>query len=413
MEVEIMVKNSDSKTAEKLYDSILKAAFEDAEDQELASYPRKEELDMMYQRVPEFDKRIMNTISKAERPYKRKLIIESVLKIAASVCIFFAISILALFNVEASRNFILNTLIQIQSDYVAFEFFENGSNQAQGSRNIPDGYANSNRTQDGGGFMQSVQPEGGLVRRNSITFYTLFRSLDYTNYNDTALTLYLENYFGTAVAPHANQLFNVRQDDVTSLASLYEAVKTAQSNTRISVELIRESYIVIRTDLHDLQYVMITNSLLSSGTSSDSIFGYMPMQGRFFDQDVFQDVYALNFWQIEGVNYAIYIPYHLFDDHLLFYLYDSQGLDRNHDLSHRIGHYYKIYGNMDDFRAFYEDLNLYEVMEVDNQLILKGQIYKRELGHSSAEVSPINGRIILSFKEEGGQRYVAYSFDVE
>ena len=249
-------------------------------------------------------------------------------------------------------------------------------------------------------------PSGGLIKRNSISFYSLFQASNYTPENDTIFTIDLEHYVGGSVVPHANQVFGVKQDTIISLTSLYNAIKNAQSNSQISVELVRESYIVIRTEIHDLQYVMISNSILSSAFDRDTVFSYVPMQGRFFAQDVF----TLNYWQIDGENFSIYIPYHLFDDHLLFYFKDDSILHENYELLHNIGHYYRIYGNMADFMTFYESLNMYEVIEHDNQLRLKGPIYKRELGSSFAHVSIINGTIILSFREEGGQLYVAYSF---
>jgi len=257
---------------------------------------------------------------------------------------------------------------------------------------------------------------GAPVRREFVTFRTLFHPFAYPPTNNAVLTLHLENYAPGSVRPHDNQILTIRQEGITSLAALYEAVKNAKSNVQISVELVRERYIVIRTDIHGLQYAMISDSLITGGTvevTSDGgrMFGYMPLQGRFFDKDVF----ALDFWQIEGENYTIYVPYPLFDDHLLFYLYDSQaasGLHKNHDLSHQIGHYYRVYGNIADFRAFYETLNLYEVKEGNGQLVLEGQIYRRESGEISATTIPVNGRIILNFKEKDEQYYVSYSFKV-
>jgi len=270
-------------------------------------------------------------------------------------------------------------------------------------------YVYSNSIQDRGKFMQNDQPTGGPVRRDSIIFHTLFCSSDYINNNDGTLVLYFENYTAGGVAPHANQLLTVMQYDINSITSLYEAIKSVKSNSEISIEFVRESYIVISTDIHNLRYVMISTSLLTSGTANNRVFGYMPMQGRFSNQNPPFD----NFGPIKDMGFEIYIPYHLFDDHLLFHLYDSKNGDRNHELSHQIGHYYRIYGDITDFKAFYESLNLYEIEYSDSYLVLEGQIYMREKRNFSTSLSCINGRIIMSFAEINGQRYVAYSFQTK
>jgi len=263
-------------------------------------------------------------------------------------------------------------------------------------------------------FTNNKQTQGGYKMKDTVTFHTLFYPFAIPPTTDSILILNLENYVDGSIAPHENQIFTIKHENINSL---YEAMKNIQSNIQINVELVRENYIIIRTNIKDLQYAMIAPTVLTSGTADintddNRAFGYMPMQGRFFDQDVF----AQNFWQVDGENIATYIPYHLFDNHLLFYLYDIQNssdVHKNHNLSHRIGHYYKIYGDMADFKAFYESLNLYEITENDGQLILYGLLHKRELGYSSADITLINGKVILNFKEENGQHYVAYSFDIE
>ena len=138
----MMVNDHDKEMSEKLFDAILKSACEEAEDQELESYPSKEELDKMYPRSLELDKRIMDIIAKTEKPHKHKFIINAALKSVACLCILCTMSALVLFNVEASRNFILNAIIDIRSDHVAFEFLgtEHSQITESESRPIPDGF---------------------------------------------------------------------------------------------------------------------------------------------------------------------------------------------------------------------------------------------------------------------------------
>ncbi|MBS3976130.1 MAG: hypothetical protein KGZ75_05305 [Syntrophomonadaceae bacterium] len=267
-------------------------------------------------------------------------------------------------------------------------------------------------------FVSSNQRAGGSMRANSIIFLSLLQP------GSVNLKLDLKCYVGAGVPPFANQSFSINRDDFetapyhdNSIIPLYEALKDAQTNPRITgIELVRERYIVISTDVSDLRYAMIVRASTHGGGSSDTGFDYMPLQGAFFDQDIFSNV-GDNYWQIDaGESFVMYVPYHLFDDHLLFYFYAFQhygGLRRNNNLSHQIGHNYKVYGDIADFRAFYGSLGIYEITEERDSLILEGQIHRREAGVLSANLAPINGRIILSFSEESGQNFVVYSFETD
>jgi len=76
------------------------------------------------------------------------------------------------------------------------------------------------------------------------------------------------------------------------------------------VELSRGSYIVIRTNMPLLRYAMIAPLSMTTGYDADDAtdghrtFGYVPMQGKFFDEDVF----ALDYAQMEGGNHAVISP---------------------------------------------------------------------------------------------------------
>jgi len=240
--------------------------------------------------------------------------------------------------------------------------------------------------ENGFGYCDDEIRGGGLMRTESITFWT--PSLD------SNFTLDLECYIIAGVRPTAYQSFWSDQD----IHSIYEVVR-AQANA----EVVREGYIVISANAPGFRYVMIAERPLPQGEHEYNAFNalgqrfvFMPLQGRFFDQDVI----AQSFWQIQGNHFVVDVPYHLFDDPLLFYVtgaYDLslEGVVGNFDLSHQIGHYYGIYGSMADFRAFYESLGLYEIAETEDQLILT----------SSAHT------MTLSFQEEDGQRVVAFSFE--
>ena len=284
--------------------------------------------------------------------------------------------------------------------------------------------------------------EGGSAKTDTIVFQSLFRPFVYPFEGGTTLSLNLDCYVGAGVPPMANQSFVVTEKEIPNLfldynqyesshgiVALYETLKANQENSQknpqkdnqiTNIELIGD-YIVISTVLPDLRYVMIVRSSKHSGDSSGRGYGfdYMPLQGFFFEQDIFDDI-PDNHWRIEGENIATYIPYHLFDDHSLFYQYAFGyygGLRKNHNLSHQLGHYYEIHGDISDFKAFYESLDLYEITQEDSRLILEGTFhvrdgtsYIREEGMPASEVvSPVETKMFLDFKEESGKRYVAYS----
>ena len=106
---------------EKLFDAIVKTAFEEAVQKEMDSLPSREKLNEMYPSSEAFDKRIMSIIAKEEKAYKRRQSSKQALKvftrIAASIAILFTVSTLALMSVETSRIFIFNTFMGTQYEH--------------------------------------------------------------------------------------------------------------------------------------------------------------------------------------------------------------------------------------------------------------------------------------------------------
>lgn len=111
-------------------------------------------------------------------------------------------------------------------------------------------------------FVSSNQRAGGSMRANSIIFYSLLQP------DGVTLKLDLKCRVAAGVPPFANQSFSINRDDFetapyhdNSIIALYEALKDAQTNPRITgIELIRERYIVIFTDISDLRYAMIVRA---------------------------------------------------------------------------------------------------------------------------------------------------------
>ena len=113
---------------EKLFDAMVKAAFEEAAEQEMAALPSNEELNEMYPPSEAFDNRIMAIIEKEEKAYreryknghngyKRNRIIKTFTRVAASIAVLFTVSTLALMSIEPSRVFVLTTLMNMHMQH--------------------------------------------------------------------------------------------------------------------------------------------------------------------------------------------------------------------------------------------------------------------------------------------------------
>lgn len=115
-----MASNQDK--TERIFNAMLKAAAEEATIQEMDELPSREELEKMHPRSEALDKRVAKIIGKHERMETRKKAARIFTRVAAAVGIFFTVGFAALMSVEASRVFILNTIISMQYNYVRFDF---------------------------------------------------------------------------------------------------------------------------------------------------------------------------------------------------------------------------------------------------------------------------------------------------
>jgi len=117
-----MQKDENDKRNEKLLDAMFKVALEENIDREMENLPSLDELNQMFPKSAATDKRFKEIINPPTYESRRQKVRRLLARIAASLAIVFAISTVVLLTVEASRNFILNTIIRIQDDHMAFEF---------------------------------------------------------------------------------------------------------------------------------------------------------------------------------------------------------------------------------------------------------------------------------------------------
>jgi len=139
-----MSNNLNANRNEKLYNHMLKVAFEEVVQEEMDSYPSLEELDLLYPRSPKMDKHIKKSMNRHENKAKRQKLFRSFLRCAAAFCIIAFLCAVVVFSVEASRNFIINTIVNIQDDFVALEFGDNAAGEIAGDSilyYVPDGFA--------------------------------------------------------------------------------------------------------------------------------------------------------------------------------------------------------------------------------------------------------------------------------
>lgn len=127
-----MSNNTDLERNEKLFDALLKVAFEEVIDREMESLPSSEELNKMYPRSASINKRFNNIINPPIKESTAKRVSRIAFRGAASLAIFFTVGTIVLMSVEASRVFILNTIINIYDDHVVFDFGEIGQTTDNG-----------------------------------------------------------------------------------------------------------------------------------------------------------------------------------------------------------------------------------------------------------------------------------------
>jgi hypothetical protein len=109
---------------EELFDTLLKMSISDALKKEMNTLPSNDELNGNFKSSIKLNERIKKLTF--HRKIKSKIIyfVKSVSKIAACVIIIMALSSIALFSVEATRNIIFNSLVDKFSNYTQINFEE-------------------------------------------------------------------------------------------------------------------------------------------------------------------------------------------------------------------------------------------------------------------------------------------------
>ncbi len=121
---------NEARKNEVLFDSLLKISLADALEEEMAALPPAEELNREYRPSPELDRRIHALIGKRVKRSRFKRIAKRFLQAAACLCVALTVASAVLLSVSATRNAILNAIIQWTEDYSEVKFEDSDINGA-------------------------------------------------------------------------------------------------------------------------------------------------------------------------------------------------------------------------------------------------------------------------------------------
>lgn len=123
----MMERNKTEERSEDIFEALLNIAAKEAALQENWDMPSCEDLDKIYKPSIAFNKRINKIILRQEKRESARRTFYSFGRITAVFSVIVVAISLALLTVEASRNFIFNTFINIRSDHAVIKFGEGAS----------------------------------------------------------------------------------------------------------------------------------------------------------------------------------------------------------------------------------------------------------------------------------------------
>lgn len=195
----------------ELFDSLLKVAVSDALKDEMAELPVNEELNDKFRTSPELDKRINKLVFQGKIKYKMRHFVKVNHKTAACFMVIIVLSSCTLLCVEATRNVILNTLVNQFGKYTQIQFGDSSMDDQQ--MNI---------------YRPAYLPEG--YKKTSEELYGNAALLIYSNGSDAEIVLkqrLAED--GTALIDNENT--NYTKVDISgNTAYLFKALKDDNFN---------------------------------------------------------------------------------------------------------------------------------------------------------------------------------------
>jgi len=136
---------------EAIFEALLKIAANESLLREAEALPSSEELGELYKPSAAMDKKIRKMIARAERAKKRKIIFKTAQTITAVFAVVLILSSVALLSIEASRNYIFNTIIEWQESHTSFEFSQDDNSNTFDKypfSYIPEGFTLQNSSEN-------------------------------------------------------------------------------------------------------------------------------------------------------------------------------------------------------------------------------------------------------------------------
>lgn len=132
---------TDQNRNEMLFDALLEVAVSEAFKKEMDAFPSEKELNKAYNPSPELDKRIRKLIDQNYRRLIIRRLVKSAGKVAACIAIIFTVLSVILLSVGASRNAILNAVVEWTEKYTKIQFQDTAADAEYHLAYLPEGFS--------------------------------------------------------------------------------------------------------------------------------------------------------------------------------------------------------------------------------------------------------------------------------
>lgn len=228
---------SNQKPNDILYDAILDVSVTKAFEDEMDSLPPIDELNKRFQPSPELVAQIKKLIEKDKREKRQARFTKKARKAAACIAVVFALAAVTLFSVEASRNYILNAVLDWQKGSTGIRFEETPSGTENGLYRptyLPEGFREVLLQKGGITIITYENGEGKKIRlyQEQADSGTTFVDNDHTEYTEATVNGKTAYLFKAVSEDTANTLIWEDNGIVFTLSSVIdskELIKIAES----------------------------------------------------------------------------------------------------------------------------------------------------------------------------------------
>jgi len=221
---------------DEIFEALLGPASREALRREMEEMPSLEELDKMYPISDTLNKRVMNIIDNHEKSHKKKQRMKKISKFVAGFTLLSAVTGTVLMSVEASRNFIRNSIVNMRGDHAILEFSgESGNDSSVIAGYIPEGFqlVNSNSTGNTSIFIYSNDiGELVIIRQHPADYLALGVDTDIREFSIVNMGGQSAYLFQTSDSQYETVLvWNINNNvfDITSTLEIEQILKIAEN----------------------------------------------------------------------------------------------------------------------------------------------------------------------------------------